>query len=213
MEKVNINGMKFWKSHIAVLEVRLPNENAKDGEPTGCVFRFEVSPEVKNPNAAFGKAIEDYIEEQKQQYGEDAEVTVDDICNLEDDYFEKHGLYRCTSEIPAQGFYEEKPREIDRIFNLVIEDTSSLNPRIWVMTFKLSADVTDPEQAVRKAVRAFVLSGCEEAEAALEYADGSFNWGDVMASVPDSYFERFGLTPLSRKETVDVSVNHDEILV
>ena len=212
MEIVNINGMEFWKSHITVLEVRLPNENAKNGEPTGCVFRFEVSPEAKNPNAAFAKAIEDFIEEQKRQYGEDSEVTVDDICNLEDDYFEKYGLYRCTSEIPAQGVYEEEPKEIDRIFNLVIEDTSSLKPRIWVMTFKLSADVTDPEQAARKAVRAFVLSGCEKAEAALEYAD-SFNWGDVMASVPDSYFERFGLTPLSRKETVDVSVNHDEILV
>lgn len=213
MEIFNVNGMEFSKSHITVLEVRMPNEDAKEGEPCGCFFRFEVSPEVKNPNVTFGKAIEEFIEEHKQEYGEDAEVTVDDICGIEDEYFEKYGLYRCTSEIPAQGINEEKLKNMERIFNLVIEDNSSFKPRVWVMSFELSDEVTDPEQAARKAVRAFVLSNCEEAKSALEYADGSFNWGDVMASVPDSYFKRFGLTPLSRQETVAVSVEHDEILI
>lgn len=212
MEIFNINGMEFSKSHITVLEVRMPNKNTKEGEPCGCFFRFEVSPEVKNPNVTFGKAIEDFIEEHKREYGEDAEVTVDDICGIEDEYFEKYGLYRCTSEIPAQGIDEEARKKTDRIFNLVIEDNSSLKPRVWVMSFKLSDEVTEPEQAARKAVRAFVLSDCEEAKSALEYADGSFNWGDVMARMPENYFVKYGLTPISRKETVAVCVNHDEIL-
>lgn len=212
MEIFNINGMEFSKSHVTVLEVRMPNENTKEGEPCGCFFRFEVSPEVKNPNVTFGKAIEDFIEEHKREYGEHAEVTVDDICGIEEEYFEKYGLYRCTSEIPAQGIDEEAREKTDRIFNLVIEDNSSLKPRVWVMSFQMERLVSDPEAAARAAVKEFITSGTVDAKEALDYAAGSLNWGDVMARMPENYFVKYGLTPISRKETVAVCVDHDEVL-
>ena len=100
-----------------------------------------------------------------------------------------------------------------RVLNLIIQ----LN-RDWdekdtsVVSYSIRDDVVSPEDALRGAVQDFITSGTEEAKAALEYASGDFNWGDVMSSVPEKYFINRGLTPLAGYESIDVFVSHDEVL-
>jgi len=100
-----------------------------------------------------------------------------------------------------------------KILNLVIQ----LN-REWdeidtsVVSYSIRDDVVSPEEALRGAVQDFINSGTEEAISALDYACGDFNWGDVMSSVPESYFINRGLTPLTDHETIDIFVSHDEVL-
>ena len=101
---------------------------------------------------------------------------------------------------------------MSKILNLVIVDRADLrSTKIIVESFAIRDDVTDPEWALRKSVRDFVYSGAENAKQALDYANGSYNWGDVITTVPDEVFAKNGLTRL-KQNAVDVHVDHDEIL-
>ena len=100
-----------------------------------------------------------------------------------------------------------------KVLNLIIQ----LN-RDWdeqetsVVSYSIREDVDSTEEALRGAVQDFIDSGTEESIQSLEYANGDFNWGDVMSSVPEKYFINRGLTPLTDYESVDVFVRHDEML-
>ena len=108
--------------------------------------------------------------------------------------------------------YLKTPANFDRICNLVIQDSDPYRREIWVVSYRMERQVVDPEAAIRAAVKDFINSGTEEAKDALEYAAGGFNWGDVMSSIPEEYFMKYGLTPLQQRETVDIRVEHDEVL-
>ena len=100
---------------------------------------------------------------------------------------------------------------MEKLFNLCIRDAYEHTVRMDVIPFSFDdKEVADPEKAVRAAVNDFLNS--DESKAAREYAAGAFNWGDAMSSIPDKYFKVRGLTPISTK-TVDVEVEHDEILI
>jgi hypothetical protein len=100
-----------------------------------------------------------------------------------------------------------------KVLNLVIQlsrDWDELETS--VVSYSVRDDVVSPEDALRGAVQDFIDSGTDESKAALSYACGCFNWGDAMSSVPDSYFIKRGLTPLTGYESIDVFVKHDEVL-
>ena len=100
-----------------------------------------------------------------------------------------------------------------KILNLVIEQNREWDEHVVsVVSYRISDDVSDPEEALRGAVQDFIHSNTEESKSALDYACGDFNWGDVMSSVPDVYFNKRGLTPMYDNEAIDILVNHDEVL-
>lgn len=100
-----------------------------------------------------------------------------------------------------------------KILNLVIEDRSDpRNTTIMVEPFLIKEGIgSNPEKALRDAVREFVASDSEESKKALSYASGYYNWGDAMSSIPEALFEKHGLIRF-HQNAVDVVVNHDEIL-
>ena len=100
-----------------------------------------------------------------------------------------------------------------KVLNLVIQlnrDWDELDTR--VVSYSIRDDVVSPEEALRGAVQDFINSGTEESTSELDYACEDFNWGDVMSSVPESYFMNRGLTPLTDHESIDIFVCHDEVL-
>ena len=100
-----------------------------------------------------------------------------------------------------------------KILNLVIQLNRDWDERdTSVVSYSVNDGVVSPEDALRGAVQDFINSGTDESITALEHASMDFNWGDAMTSVPDTYFINRGLTPLTGYESVDVSVNHDEVL-
>lgn len=99
-----------------------------------------------------------------------------------------------------------------RIMNLIIRDLTDLEWKIWVENFWIDSMVKDPEKSLRNAVRDFLNSGTEEAKAAVEQAAGAFNWGDVLNIVPAVYFLKHGLRRVDGYETVNINVEHNEIL-
>lgn len=99
-----------------------------------------------------------------------------------------------------------------KILNLVVQDRSDpKNPVEFIESFKLRGGIQQPEQALRSAVSEFINSGTVEAQEALNYANGCFNWGDAMRAVPRGLFIKHGLTPLN-KDSIDIFVEHNEIL-
>ena len=101
----------------------------------------------------------------------------------------------------------------NKILNLIIQDWSDIsnNKTQWVESFIIREDVQDPKASLYNAVKEFVNSGTDEAKKALDYACGSYNWGDAISSVPDELFVKHGLTRIY-KDTVNLFVDHDEIL-
>lgn len=99
-----------------------------------------------------------------------------------------------------------------KLINLIIRDLSTKDWRIWVEHFVTLRDMDDPEKELRAAVQDFLNSKTEEAQKAIEYSSGCFNWGDVIGSVSDEYFYRHGLYYLGNPESIDINVEHDEIL-
>ena len=100
----------------------------------------------------------------------------------------------------------------EKILNLIIEDRAEYDNRnTWLLSFLIGETVNDPEEALRSAVKDFITSDTSVARDALESANGCFNWGDVKARVPDEYFVKRGLTPLSDNSD-EVVVDHDEVL-
>jgi hypothetical protein len=98
----------------------------------------------------------------------------------------------------------------NKIFNLIVRDSSYTPARIWLIPFLYDdSKIKNPEKVVRKAVRDFLKT--EEGKEAKEYACGCFNWGDVMASIPDEYFESYGIIPFG-DTSINVEVEHDEVL-
>ncbi len=102
--------------------------------------------------------------------------------------------------------------KITKTLNLVIVDrVEPLKTEAYVHSFSLQGDIKQPEKALRNAVKEFITSGTEECRAALNFANGYYNWGDAMSTVPDSIFEKHGLVRLNQ-DAVDIIVNHDEVL-
>ena len=98
----------------------------------------------------------------------------------------------------------------NKVFNLVVRDSSYTPARIWIMPFLYDdAKIKDPEKTVRKAVQDFLKS--DEGKEANENACGYFNWGDVMCYMPDEYFESRGLIPFG-DTSISAEVEHDEVL-
>ena len=100
-----------------------------------------------------------------------------------------------------------------RVLNLVIQlnrDWNELDTS--VVSYAIREDVVSAEEALRGAVQDFIGSGTKESIAALDHACGDFNWGDVMSSVPDIFFINRGLTLLAGHKSIDIHVNHDEVL-
>jgi hypothetical protein len=101
-----------------------------------------------------------------------------------------------------------------KILNLVVADFISeigLDQTATVSSFMLRDDVSHPETTLRDAVAEFISSGTEESRQALENANGSYNWGDALITVPDEIFKKHGLTRIYQ-DSVDIYVEHDEIL-
>ena len=96
------------------------------------------------------------------------------------------------------------------IFNLIIRDGSYTPARIWLCPFLYDVnDISNPEVAVRAAVRDFLDS--DESATARAWSHGSFNWGDVLSEVPERFFIERGVYPLSNEGTT-IEVAHDEVL-
>jgi len=100
-----------------------------------------------------------------------------------------------------------------KILNLVIQLNRDWDEQeVTVVPYLMRDDIILPEESLRGAVQDYINSGTEESIQALSYACGDFNWGDVMSSVPNEYFINRGLTPLDNHETIEILVNHDEVL-
>lgn len=99
-----------------------------------------------------------------------------------------------------------------KTLNLVIEDRSDpRETKVIVEPFHILDETKPPEQALRNAVKEFVSSGTEESKTALHNANGYYNWGDVITTVPDDIFAKHGLLRIMQ-EAVDIVVDHDEVL-
>lgn len=95
-------------------------------------------------------------------------------------------------------------------FNLIIRDGSYTPARIWLCPFLYDAnDISNPEVAVRAAVRDFLES--DESKMARVLSHGNFNWGDALCEVPEKFFIARGMYPLADEGTT-IEVAHDEVL-
>ena len=97
------------------------------------------------------------------------------------------------------------------IYNLIIHDRSLAMPDPFVMSFYTHYNIPLPaEKAARRAVAKYLRT--TEGRKDVAYNVGSFNWGDVASSVPDSFFEAEGLFPINGSENIASVVCHDEDL-
>lgn len=99
-----------------------------------------------------------------------------------------------------------------KLVNLIIRDMSTKEWKVWVEHFVTLKEIEDPEKEIRAAVQDFLNSGTEEAKQAISFACGYFNWGDAISSVPNEFFFNRGLYYSGIPESVDINVEHDEIL-
>ena len=99
-----------------------------------------------------------------------------------------------------------------RLVNLIIRDLATKDWKIWVENFVTLKDMENPEKEFRAAIQDFLDSGTEEAQQAIFYANGYFNWGDAVSSIPQEYFYRRGFYYIGGSGVVDINVEHDEIL-
>lgn len=93
------------------------------------------------------------------------------------------------------------------IVNLVRK--RSYEYELWVSAFQAEDIVTNPEQALRDAVKEFLST--EEGRKALDYTAHDFNWGDAVTHVPEEIWNRYGLK-FQNVKSVDIKVNQDEVL-
>ena len=99
-----------------------------------------------------------------------------------------------------------------KILNLVLIDKSDRrSTRIIVESFSVQKNVENPKRILQAAIMDFVHSGSAEAKRALVYANGNYNWGDAISTVPNDSYAKHGLTRLNL-DVVDVYVDHDEVL-
>ena len=94
---------------------------------------------------------------------------------------------------------------------VVSQEDESGEQTTYVVSYDINDDVKDVDVALRGAVQDYLNSGSEEAEGALDYTCGLFNWDDAIAYIPSEYFIARGLTP-RRENTVVLYVDRDEIL-
>ena len=95
-------------------------------------------------------------------------------------------------------------------FNLTIHDSTG-QAEVIVLNFR--TEHTSPataEAAVRAAVKNYLRS--EDGKKDIKNNNGSFNWGDVAISIPESYYIREGLYPVRVNRSMDMEVEHDEDL-
>lgn len=78
---------------------------------------------------------------------------------------------------------------------------------VWVVTH---AEGLDVEAAMRAAVEDFFATEPEDAAAAMEEANGHFNWGDAMRWLDDTLWAKYGL--IFALGIMDIHLNHDEVL-
>ena len=94
-----------------------------------------------------------------------------------------------------------------RVLNLVRERSSENWSRID--TFIVEDYVTNPEKALRNAVKDFMQS--EDGRKAVEYACGDFNWGDAITYITNDFLGIYGLT-ICEQDIETVLVDQDELL-
>ena len=86
----------------------------------------------------------------------------------------------------------------------------------WTDFFTIT-DSTNPEQTLRDAIRAYLLT--EEGKASIKESSEDFNWGDAVLYVPDEFWNKHGIKEISEGESVILShpiiinVDQDEILI
>ena len=97
-----------------------------------------------------------------------------------------------------------------KTFNLALQDFNEPTAS-FVVTFYIKDGLYEPEKALRDTVSEFLSSGSEEARKALKEANGYFNWGDALDSVPDELWEKHGMT---RRTAISMSsfVDYNESL-
>ncbi|WP_214688281.1 MULTISPECIES: hypothetical protein [unclassified Exiguobacterium] len=93
-----------------------------------------------------------------------------------------------------------------RLVNLVRERKSD-NSHV-VDTFLVKDSITEPEVALRDAVKDFLMS--DEGKKCVIYACGDFNWGDAISNITDEFLQPHGLVSFNVSETI--VVNQDEVL-
>lgn len=103
---------------------------------------------------------------------------------------------------------------MSRRFTLIREDSHHDGTDHYISVFEVAGRIDDPEEAIRKAIDAFVET--EDFEDALR-SEGidyeHFNWGDAILHVPDEIWEDHGLMLADRTEDAVSVVNHNEQLV
>ena len=113
----------------------------------------------------------------------------------------------------SEAVPEDKEAVEARVFNLVILDYGMdrmPSNKVWVLSFLTAIPTAqEAESAARSAVKEFLDS--EAGRKANDYANGYYNWGDVLTTVPRGCFEAHGLSPLGAV-AMNALVSHDEIL-
>lgn len=97
-----------------------------------------------------------------------------------------------------------------KTFNLALQDRNEPEAS-FVVTFYMRDGLYEPEKSLRDAIKDFLSSGTKEAQKALKEANGYFNWGNALGSVPDELWEKYGL---SRRTSISMSsfVDYNEML-
>lgn len=107
----------------------------------------------------------------------------------------------------------EKIGDQKKLFHLVVQDDGADHTPgadVWVMAFECAYNNSqEAEQAARHAVASFLRTA--EGKDILDGTNGCFNWGDVMAHVPDSFYIGEELQPI-KATAIESWVSHDEDL-
>ena len=83
--------------------------------------------------------------------------------------------------------------------------------------FFLVSTSNDPEKRIREVVREYLLTdeGAEDIKDSCE----DYNWGDVLMTIPESFWNQYGIQTISDGDQITFSnpivmvVNQDEILI
>ena len=95
------------------------------------------------------------------------------------------------------------------IVNLIRERPSE--NEIYVDRFLAQDDIKDPETNIRATIAEYLTT--DDGKKNIKETNYDFNWGDVLTAVPSDIWNKHGLAyQYSDIPSVDIKVNHDEIL-
>ena len=98
-----------------------------------------------------------------------------------------------------------------RLLNVIVQnDSFEYRDNNFVLTYEVADHVKDPVANLRSAIQEYGRT--EQGKRDTAYACGYYNWGDAACAAMDEILAKYGLTSLD-KGTVDIFVNHDEILI